>query len=47
MEEMMVKVGFGITCFFFMCMFLVGSEFFWGALVGLVITGVGWMFWRD
>lgn len=47
MEEMMVKVGFGITCFFFMCMLLVGTEFFWGAIVGLVITGFGWMFWRD
>lgn len=44
MEKLVVGFGFGLTCFFFLCMLVIGSQFIWGALVGLIITGFGWQF---
>ena len=44
MEKLVVGFGFGLTCFFFLCMLVVGSQFIWGTLVGLGITGFGWQF---
>ena len=44
MEKLVVGFGFGLTCFFFLCMLVIGSQFIWGALVGLGITGFGWQF---
>lgn len=47
MEEMVVKFGFGLACFFFLLMFVIGSQFIWGALVGLAITFFGMFFWEE
>lgn len=47
MEKMVVEFGFGITCFFCLLMFGIGSQFVWGVLAGLAITGFGWRFWDE
>lgn len=47
MEKLMVEFGFGMVCFFFLLMLVIGSQFVWGAIVGLVITMFGWMFWEN
>lgn len=44
MEKLVVKFGLGILCFFAMCMFVIGSQFIWGALVGIIITCFGLFF---
>lgn len=47
MEKLVIEFGFGLACFFFLCMFVIGSQFIWGAIVGLIICGFGWLFWDD
>lgn len=47
MEKMVVEFGFGILCFFAICMFVINSHFIWGALVGLMITFFGLFFWDE
>ena len=47
MEKMVVKFGFGLVCFFFLLMLCVGSQFFWGAVVGIAITLFGLFFEED
>ena len=47
MERIIVKFGFGVFCFFLMCMFAIGSQFIWGVLAGLAILGFGWYFWDE
>jgi hypothetical protein len=47
MEKLVVKFGLGIACFFFICMFVIGSQFLWGVLAGLLILGFGWFFWDE
>jgi len=47
MEKALVGFGFGLVCFFFLCMFVIGSQFVWGIIAGLIITGFGWMFWDE
>lgn len=47
MEKLVMEFGLVLTCFFFMLMFVIGSQFIWGALLGLAITLFGWMFWED
>lgn len=44
MEKLVVEFGFGIFCFFAICMLVVNSYFIWGALVGLMITCFGLFF---
>lgn len=47
MEKLVVEFGFGIICFFFLLMLVIGSQFIWGALAGLAIIGFGWLFWEE
>ena len=47
MEKALVEIGFGITFVCFMGMVLIGSDFLWGTLIGLAITGFGWFFWEE
>ena len=47
MEKLVVGFGFGLTCFFFLCMLIIGSQFIWGAIVGMVLMLVGWFFWDE
>ena len=47
MEKMVIEFGFGLVCFFFLLMFVIGSQFIWGALIGLAIILFGWIFWED
>lgn len=47
MEKLVMEFGLVLTCFFFMLMFVIGSQFIWGALLGLAIVLFGWMFWED
>ena len=47
MEKMMIEFGFGLACFFFLLMFVIGSQFIWGAVVGIAITLFGLFFWED
>lgn len=47
MEQVLVKLGFGLFCFFFLCMLVIGSQFLWGVLAGLAIMGFGWYFWEE
>jgi len=47
MEEFVVKFGFVWTCFFFLLMLTVGSQFATGVIIGLLIMGFGWVFWDD
>lgn len=47
MEKLVVEFGFAVTCFFFLCMFVIGSQFIWGILAGLMILGIGWRFWGE
>lgn len=44
MEKLVVEFGFALMCFFFICMLVIGSQFIWGALVGLMITCFGLFF---
>lgn len=47
MEKVIVEIGFGIVCFFFMLALCVSVSCAWGCLVGLGILGLGWMFWDE
>ena len=47
MEKVLMGFGFALTCFFFLCMFVIGSQFVWGIAVGLLITSLGWFFWDE
>ena len=47
MERVLVGFGFALVCFFFLCMLVIGSQFVWGVVTGLIITGFGWMFWDE
>jgi hypothetical protein len=47
MEKLIVGFGFAVVCFFFFCMLMIGSQFLWGVLVGLLITAFGWTFWDE
>ena len=47
MEKLVVEFGLGIVCFFFLCMLVIGSQFLWGVLAGLLIMGFGWFFWDE
>ena len=44
MEDMVMKFGFGVFCFFFMLAMLVQTVFAWGCLAGLVVILFGWFF---
>ena len=44
MEKLVAEFGFGLTCFFFLLMFVIGSHFIWGAVVGITITLFGLFF---
>ena len=46
MEKVVVGFGFGITCFFFLCMLVIGPQFIWGAGVGILMVLLGWPFWE-
>ena len=47
MEKVIDGFGFGITCFFFLCMLVIGSQFIWGAVAGVGITALGLLFWEE
>lgn len=47
MEKLVVEFGFSLVCFFFLCMLVIGSQYFIGVLVGLAITFLGWFFWDE
>lgn len=47
MEKLVMEFGFGLMCFFFLCMFVIGSQFIWGVLAGALILGFGWLFWEE
>ena len=47
MEKLVVEFGLGIVCFFFLCMIVIGSQFLWGVLAGLLVMGFGWFFWDE
>ena len=47
MEKIVIEIGFGLTCLFFMLMFCIGTQFVWGTLVGIAITAFGWFFWDE
>ena len=46
-KKLVMEFGFGLICFFFLCMFVIGSQFIWGVLVGALILGFGWLFWEE
>lgn len=47
MEKLVIEFGFGLICFFFLCMFVIGSQFIWEVLAGTLILGFGWLFWEE
>lgn len=47
MEKLVIKFGFGLAYFFFLCMFVIGSQFIWGVIIGLLILAFGWIFWDE
>lgn len=47
MEKLIVGFGFSLVCFFFLCMFVIGSQFIWGAIAGMILMFAGWFFWDE
>lgn len=47
MERLIVKIGLALIWFFLTCMFVIGSQYIWGVLVGFIVVGFGWFFWDD
>ena len=41
MEDLVIKIGFGLCYFFCLCMFVIGSQFMWGVVVGLCVVLFG------
>lgn len=41
MEKKVIELGFALCYFFFLCMLVIGSQFVWGVIAGMVLILIG------